>query len=259
MQSQTYNASDLTEGSEDNTLIISIDGPHFPFAKFCKAMDSFIALLTEVDKETSNSGEKTIEWSIASVRSGGINITAVAIPIDEKLDKQRPTEVLSLFQDGIEQLQAAPVIPNGFSEAALLYARAFSAILNPNDFAEIRFKSHGWSKSIVPKLKGNIDEITRTTQKFYGSVEGVLVSISVAGKQSVGIRSRTDERIVKCYFRDDLLDTAKEALGRRVYVFGLIRQHVHGPKINIQVDEMRILPSADELPSVSDILARLRS
>jgi hypothetical protein len=82
-----------------------------------------------------------------------------------------------------------------------------------------------------------------------------LVSISVAGKQTLGIRSSIEGKTIRCYFKDDLFESAKDALGRRVYVFGLIRQRLHGLKINIQVDELRILPSQDEMPTVSEILA----
>ncbi|NJL82735.1 MAG: type II toxin-antitoxin system VapC family toxin [Chloroflexaceae bacterium] len=35
-----------------------------------------------------------------------------------------------------------------------------------------------------------------------------------------------------------MFDIAKEALGHRVYVFGLVRQRLHGPKINIEVEEL---------------------
>lgn len=252
-------ASSFVKGSGEATLTISIDGPYFPLDKFRKALDSFIDLLTEVDKETSEKGDLTIEWAISSIRSGSIHITAVANPVNQELHNTRPNEVLRTVTKGLDQLQEVPVIPNGFSEAALKYSRTFGAILNPNDFAEIRFKSNGWNKNVAPRLAGNIDEITRTTQKFYGSVEGVLVSISVTGKQSLGIRSSIEAKTVRCYFKDELFETAKDALGHRVYVFGLIRQRVHGPKINIEVEELKMLPSADELPTVNDILARLRS
>ncbi|NJL57531.1 hypothetical protein HC928_22175 [bacterium] len=259
MQGNEGTKFNLIKSSERATLTISIDGPYFPLAKFRSALDSLIDLLTEIDKETSENRGLTIEWAISSISSGSIHITAVANPIDEELHRARPTEVIKTVTQGLDQLQEAPVIPSGFSESALKYSKTFGAILNPDDFAEIRFESNGWNKNIAPRLASNVDEITKTTQKFYGSIEGILVSISVAGKQSLGIRSSIEGKTVRCYFKDELFQTAKDALGSRVYVFGLIRQHVHGSKINIEVEELRVLPSADELPTVSDLLARLRT
>jgi hypothetical protein len=250
--------SSVSTSGDRATLAITIDGPYFPLAKFRKALDSFIDLLSEVDKETSESGNPTVEWAIASIEAGSIHITAVANPVSEETSKTRPRELISTITRGLEQLQAAPVIPSGFSEAALRYSKTFGEIINPSDFAEIRFGSNGWNTNIAPRLAGHVDEITKTTQKFYGSLEGTLVSISLAAKQKLGIRTSLEGRVIPCYFKDDLFDLAKEALGRRVYVFGLIRQRAHGPKINIQVDEMRILPAPDEMPTVDDILAILR-
>jgi len=240
---------------------MSIQGPYFPLIKFRKVLDSFIDLLTEVDQETSENGDLTIEWEISSIRAGSIYMTAVANPVNQEIHQSRPSQVISTFTQGIDQLLEVPLTPTGFSEAALKYTKTFGEIINPNDFAEIRFGSNGWNKSIAPRLAGNIDEITKTTQTFYGSIEGVLVSISVAARPRLGIRSSTEGGIIKCFFKDEMLEIAKEALGRRVYAFGLIRQHPHGSKISIQVDDIsnfRILPLAEEMPSVSEILAKLR-
>jgi hypothetical protein len=258
MQGKEDTTSSTVKSGEHATLTISIEGPYFPLAKFRKALDSFIDLLTEVDKETSESGDLTVEWAISSIRSGSIHITAVASPVNEEVHQSRPSQVIKTVTQGLDQLQEAPVIPVGFNEAALKHTKIFGQIINPNDFAEIRFGSNGWNKNIAPRLAGNVDEITKTTQKFYGSIEGTLVSISVAGKQTFGIRSSVEGKTIRCYFKDELFEVAKAALGRKVYVFGLIRQRLHGPKINIQVDELRILPSQDDSPTVSEILAKLR-
>lgn len=250
--------SSVTSSDGRTTLTIVIDGPYFPLTKFRQAIDSLLGLLTEIDKETSNKGDTTVEWSIQSIESGSIHMTAVATPVNEERDHQRPSEVMQTFTSGIARLQDAPVIPDGFSEAALRHTRAFGELINPDDFAAIQLGSDGWNTSIAPRLAGNVNEIARTTQKYYGSIEGVLVSISLSGRQTLGIRSKLEGKTIKCFFKDDLFEVAKEALGKRVYVFGIIRQRRHGPKINIEVHELRMLPSREEQPSVNDILARLR-
>lgn len=258
MQGREDTGFNLVKGDNHDTLSFSIEGPYLPFAKFRKAVDSFIDLLTEVDKETSDTTNLTIEWSISSATTGSIHITAVANPVDQEVHQLRPNQVIETVRRGIDQLHDSPVIPEGFSDTALKCIKTFGDLIDPNDFAEVRFKSNGWSTEIAPRLSGNVDEITKTTQKFYGSVEGILVSISLSGKQSLGIRSSLEGKTIRCYFKDETFEIAKEALGRRVYAFGLIRQRAHGPKINIQVDEIKILPSAEQIPTVSEILAKIR-
>lgn len=258
MQGREGIVSSVVRGSNYPTLTLSIEGPYLPLAKFRKALDSFIDLLTEVDRETSDSGNLTVEWSISSITSGSVHITAVANPVDQEVYQLRPNQVVELIAQGIDQLHNFPIIPVGFSDAALKYVKTFSELIDPNDFAEIHLESNGWATGIAPRLAGNINEITKTTQKFYGSVEGTLVSISLTGRQSFGIRSSLEEKTIRCYFKDDMLEMAKEALAQRVYAFGLIRQRVHGEKMNIQVDELKILPQAEHIPTVSEILAKLR-
>jgi len=256
MQGVEHTKINTLGGNTQNTLSLSIEGPYLPLAKFRKVLDSFFDLLTEVDRETSDDGQLTVEWEISSIRAGSIHLTATANPIDEKIDLFRPKQILRTLTEGIDQLQEAPLIPNGFSYSALNHARTLAKIIDPRDFAEISFRSNGWNKNIAPRLVGNIDEITKTTYKSYGSIEGILISISVAGKQKIGIRNLLEGKTIQCYFKDELFEDAKNALRQRVYVFGLIRQHLHGT--NIQVEELKILPSVEETPDVSQILARLR-
>ncbi len=106
----------------------------------------------------------------------------------------------------------------------------------------------------------NVDEITQNFYSIYGSIEGHLVSINIANRQKIkmGIRSLTDNKIIKCFFSEELFEQAREALGKRVYVFGLIRQYLHGEKINIQVQEMKVFPKKSVAPSLSNIINSIR-
>ena len=106
----------------------------------------------------------------------------------------------------------------------------------------------------------NVDEITQNFYSIYGSIEGQLVSINIANRQKIkmGIRSLTDNKIIKCFFPEELFEQAREALGKRVYVFGLIRQYLHGEKINIQVQELKVFPKKSASSSLSNIINSIR-
>lgn len=257
MEAENKAISKDLEWSDNATLTISIDGPYFPLAKFRKALDSFIDLLTEVDVSTSERGEATVEWSVDLVKSGSINITALARPVSDEVSGSRAASIIEVIARGIEQLHSEPVTPDGFNDQALKHTKAFGKLIDPDDFAEIRFRSNGWSHGIAPIVIGNVDEITKATHTFYGSLEGTLVSISVARGQQLGLHNSIEGKTIKCFFKDDLFEQAKAALRHRVYVFGLIRQRSHGPKMNIEVEELRILPSEEDLPSIDDLLRKL--
>jgi hypothetical protein len=239
-------------------MTLRIDGPSFPLQKFREAIDSFAELLTEIDKETSPDSVPTVEWVISSIESGSLVITAEANPIAESIEPERIEELVNTVSEGFKAIESSPVRPNGFSNRALISAKKFAELIDPDNFAEINLSGDDWRVDVQPRIAANVDELTKASYKFYGSVEGTLVSITTSGQQSFGIQSPVEGRIVKCFFKDDLFEEARDALKKRVYVFGLIRQYVHGPKINIQVEELKVLPSVNEAPTLAELSRMLR-
>jgi hypothetical protein len=172
MTDQDRSIFNLVEDSSHATLTLSIDGPYFPLNKFRKALDGFMDLLTEIDKETSETGSLSVEWELSSIKQGSWHISTAGNPINIEVDKNRPSQILQFFREGVDQLQDSPVTPLGFTDAALKYAKVFGELIDPNDFAEIKFRTNGWVRNITPRLVGNIDEIRKSTYKFHGSIEG---------------------------------------------------------------------------------------
>lgn len=244
-----------------NKLTIDIDGPYFPFEKFHKALEHFLTILTEIERGISSTKGPGIEWSITEVRSASLHLTAEANLTSDDVELTRPTDVIFAFARGMETIQERPVRPRMFSDKALRSAKAFSEMLDPENFAEIEFSADKWRIQITRSIAANVDELIEDYHKSYGSIEGTLVSISIATatKQSFGIRDVLDDRVIRCYFPDHLFETARNALGKRVYVFGVIRQRTHGHKINIQITELKVLPDQSELPSLNDIFRAMRA
>lgn len=241
-----------------NKLAIDIDGPYFPLEKFQQALEHFLTILAEIDRGLSSRGTPDIEWSISSVRSASLHLTAEANLVSDDIEPNRPFEVILTFARGMELIQERPERPLMFSNKALRSVKAFSEMLSPENFAEIEFSTDNWRIQITKSLSANVAELIEDYHKSYGSIEGTLVSISIANKQSFGIRDVLDGRVVKCFFPDNLFETARNALGKRIYVFGIIRQQTHGQKINIQVTDLKVLPEFNELLSLKDIFRNIR-
>jgi hypothetical protein len=241
-----------------NKLTIDIDGPYFPLEKFQKALENFQTILSELDRSISGTGKPGVEWSISSISSASIHLTAEANLISDEIERNRPALVISTFVRGLELLQERPERPVLFTNKALISARAFSEMLDPDNFAEIEFRADPGRIQVTTSISSHVDEIIKDFHTSYGSIEGQLVSISLANQQSLGIRDFIDNKIIKCYFPDSLFETARNALGKRIYVFGIIRQRTHGPKVNIKVAELKVLPDPSEMPSVMDIFRNLR-
>lgn len=241
-----------------NTLTIDIDGPYFPLEKFKETIEHFLTILSELDRGISTTGDPVIEWSISSVSSGSLHLTAEANLVSDDIEPSRPSEVIFTFARGMEFIRERPERPPLFSNRALKSAKAFSELLDPENFAEIEVSAGKWRLQITRSISANVNEVIEDFHKSYGAIEGTLVSISLANKQSFGIRDFLEEKVIRCFFPDDLFETARSALGKRVYVFGIIRQRTHGEKINIQATELKVLPSSSELLTLKDIFKNVR-
>lgn len=239
-------------------LTLKVDGPYFPMKKFQKLLQSFSTILTEIDREISDTGEVGVEWAITEVQQGSISITAEAKIIDDQVEIERNQKIIEVFIDGLELIKQTPQHPLYFTTKALHNVKVFGELIDPNDFAEIKFSTENWRFNVTKNLSANIDEITQKFYSIYGSIEGQLVSINIANRQNIGIRSLTDDKIIKCFFPVELFEQAREALGKRVYVFGLIRQYFHGEKINIQVQELKVFPKKSDASSLSNIINSIR-
>lgn len=257
-------SNDITVNNYQSTrlsatrLTLKVDGPYFPIDKFQKVLQSFSIVLSEIDREISTCSQVGVEWAITEINEGSIIITAEANLLDEQVEIERPQEIIKIFREGLELIKETPQRPLHFTERALKNVKVFSELIDPNNFAEIKFSTENWKFAVTKNLSANIDEIIQTFYKIYGSIEGQLVSISIANRQNIGIRSLTDKKVIKCFFPDELFEQAREALGKRVYVFGLIRQYFHGEKINIQVQELKVFPDANGSSSLSNIINLLR-
>lgn len=248
----------LPSGLSSTRLTLKVEGSYFPIDKFQKLLQNFSIILAELDKDISSTDRVGVEWSISKVQQGGIVITAEANILDDRVEPERPQEIIHRFRAGLELLKETPQRPSHFTGIALESVKNISDLIDPNDFAEIKFFADDWRLNVTKNISVNIDEITKNFYQIYGSIEGELVSIGITNSKKIGIRNVTDGKIVRCFFQDELLEDARAALGKRVYVFGLIRQYLQGEKINIQVEELKVFPPKNESSSLSNILKLIR-
>ena len=86
----------------------------------------------------------------------------------------------------------------------------------------------------------------------YGSVQGVLEASPCEGMFVV--KEAWSGKLVQCSLEGELISQAKEAIGRRVNVFGRKLSSKDGKSKAVLGWKMRVLPPPEELPSVKDIV-----
>ncbi len=111
---------------------------------------------------------------------------------------------------------------------------------------------------IGPRLAHVIQEDWRTTYADYGTVEGRLEAIQDSGGLQLRVRDPLLRASVRCNLPDDMLAVALDSFRKRVEISGLIHYRKNGDPTSIDVREIVVLPSDDDLPTANDVRGILR-
>jgi hypothetical protein len=250
---------EIDQNKFDNTVTIRIDGPAFPHNKFIRVVKALFSLLEEIDKGTSKDGITTLNWNVEAITKGSLCLKAKSTPTNGMVPFSRGKDVVAILGSGLELLRHDSAPPYGFSSRAMRDAKVFIEELDPDDIAHIDLSSKDWNFHFFHEIAKNLLEIPIQTYKFWGSVEGKLVNLDAEKKIKFGIRSQLQPNLIKVLVGDDeeLYQKAINAMRKRVYVYGEIRQRFRGEKINIKAREIKVFPNDNEVPTSNDILKML--
>jgi hypothetical protein len=246
----------LLENEDQNTsLTITVDGDSVSLEKFCEIQKHFSIIFEEVDKAAFGEEKRSVKWKISSVSNGSYNLTLTGIPTRGD-DVLKVTNLCSVIQDGISVIAETPSRPNFFSDRALKSIEALGNTIG-NGINKVALKSRYTRVEFTKRMAANVDEIIGVRHESFGSIEGVLDAINLHKDKYFTIYSFLDDRGIKCLFPDELLEEAKKNLGKKVYVYGLVRSREDGQRLNIVVREMEPLPNQDEAPSIYNMIGIL--
>jgi hypothetical protein len=246
----------LLENEERNTsLTITVDGDSVSLEKFLEIQKHFSIIFEEVDKATFGEEKRSIKWKISNVSTGSYNLTLTGIPLKGN-DTLKVMNLCSIIQDGISVIAEKPSRPRFFSDRALKSVEALGNAIG-NGVSKVALKGSHSGVDFTKRMAANVDELIGVRHESFGSIEGVLDAINLHKDKYFTIYSFLDDRGVKCLFSDELLEEAKKYLGKKVYVYGLVRSREDGQRLNILVREMEPLPDQDEAPSIYNMIGIL--
>ncbi len=247
---------ELTRSGELHTsLTVDIDGSSLPFDKFREAQEKIAILLREVEQKLAEGKRSSVSWVVSSITSGSVHLTLEGIPTDDA-QLYNINEVITTVETGLAELEERPERPLFFSDRALESAKALAELVG-KDIVGIQVGSNSHKVNLTKHLVANVDELIGARYKSFGSVEGVLKSITIHKRQAFRIYDLLTDRSVACYFPPEFLENIKNAFGKRVSVYGLIRSREDGEKVSIKVEEMEVFPSEEQLPTIEDVIGIL--
>lgn len=245
----------VQSGERPTSLTVDIDGSLLPFDKFRKAQEELANILHEVDQNLGEKKRPSVNWVVSSVTSGSVHLTIQGIAT-ERVAMAEIAEVVTTVEKGIATLEEYPKRPPFFSDRALESAKCLASLIG-KDISTIRVGANSKRVNLTQHLVANVDELIGARYKSFGSVEGVLNAIDLSQKPLFRIYDLLTGKGVKCHFMPGLIDEIKDALGKRVSVYGLIRSREDGQKVSVEVEDMEVFPNETELPSIKDIIGIL--
>ena len=231
---------------DDNQLILALRGDRIGLEDFANALRLFSDLIHSVSRAIPD-GEH-VSWR-TEVKSSSVQVAAIA-ETSASVGPLPAQNAVRTIRRGFRAIEDQEPAPEYFRERDLKSVREF-AKMN----ATVVIGSPDELKPISERTAENVDALLASRVHAYGTVEGILQSVSSRQGKRCRVYDRHFDYGVECILTDAILDQALDAFDSRVLVYGRIRYKDERPD-SIRVERFkkfadpRTLPSADHVKGI---------
>jgi hypothetical protein len=205
-------------------------------------------MLGEIDVGLSHHPAGSTDWLIADVQRGGFVLHLV--PRARIEAEEFGPQITRTFVTGMDELEHGGMSPPYLSESGLKGARQFVRLVGHEGISGIRLANGGVAAELTANASANVEQLIRVGRESIGSVEGRFETISLRGKPRFVVYHAQTRKAVVCHMDGEkLLEQAKHALGRRVYMAGVVQYNLRGEPSRVNVERIRVLRERKDLPS----------
>ena len=237
----------------DTRLSLKLQGPSITMEAFRDAISAFTGVLQESASMLCGD-DGGIEW-IVDVVPGSVVVNVEAR--SALLPPFRIHEVTDHVGRGLKSLSEGNV-PSFFSDGALRYAARLASLSGCGGATTALHVQIQAGQSVVHLSVAQCEMIESYLDRAliyqdWGSVEGVVTSLSLAKGYHFSISDVLLDGLVRCSFDPGLLSLLLKAFGRRVSVSGLLYYNETGRIKRVDTEEIEIFKDDSELPTASDV------
>ena len=239
------------------TIRLGGHGEHVSVALLIETLENTLAILRNLEPKLSTDGQP-LRWEIvrASMESPlTITLKPEAQQGGQNGATSKGERVIHTYLHGLRAIKAKSDMPQYFDEEILLAAKKMvQAVTKENGKLEL----YAPDEEPVETTPDTAEQIEQAVSKAiriyndYATVEGKLETISTHGGNFIVIWEVLTNNRVECAVTAELLEEAKNLLRKRVAVSGRARYR-NGKPISLQVESIRVLRDASELPQPADI------
>jgi len=251
MKSPTFTI--ILEGSEKDRGKLRLED-------FMQGLKVITEGLKETERRLGGYGKSKIQYKIVHLSQDSpatIKVEQIIeIPKeDEKIMK--PGEAINTFISNLSMIKRRKVIPENFDYESLQKYRQIGE-LHKTYISAITIKN-GRKKIIIDdKFRKNINRAIGEDEYEEGSLNGVLETINIHGKNKFYIYPTLGAKKIQCVFPTELKNEVKQALYERVEVEGTLRYKSWDRfPYAINVKRIEIYPPDDKLPTFSELVGAI--
>lgn len=233
------------------------DGGKLRLEEFMKSLSVITEALKETERRLGGYSKSKIQYKIVHLsQDSPANITVepiIEVARDEE-EAMDPRKAINTFISNLSLIKGRKIIPENFDYHGLQKYRQIGE-LRKTHIAGITIKNGRKKVEIDDKFRKSIDMAIGEDEYEEGSLNGVLETINIHGKNKFYIYPIIGAKKVQCVFPTNLKEDVKQALYERIEVEGLLRYKSWDKfPYAINVKSIEVYPTDDELPTFSELV-----
>jgi hypothetical protein len=234
----------------NDTIEIKIDGSKLTPETFILAVQQFFALIKGVANNVCGPS-KQVRWTV-EVEKGSNRVRGRVLN-----PSRESAQSIKAVCAGINSLRGGFIsVPKGFTACEIRATQALADLLG-DEIDAITIQNGHNPESVTRAIVPTANTILGGEKSHaFGSLEGVINSMSDKHGFQCTIKEQNYDRDVICYFqKPEIIEEAIRGFRRRVLIYGLIRYINEGFPDNMVVDMVKIFPEESELPTLAEVQA----
>jgi hypothetical protein len=216
-------------------------------------------LLASAD-QAAHAGKRSFRAVVSDIHGGSV-VAAIDLLEVEDAGAGEPERVALTVINGVGALtEDDPHIPAGFDVRTVKALGAVSRNLDrsmPRAHLRLIDGSVRAEPVVIERsLAAKASLATRARTTVWGALEGSIDLVSLRGKPKFGLFERLERRPVTCLAPPDVVEVARDALGRRVLVTGMLSLNAQDQVVSISAESIEVLPEDSQLPRVAQFAGR---
>ena len=219
------------------------------------AMGDFLGLLREFDSTVAEKKSGNLIWSVTALERYPAPLIGVT-PRQRKAILDTGERVERELISNVDALTDRGERSRFLSDAALNHVERIAKLSTKFGPSSIYTSSNNkvpLTTTVSVKTLTQVKELTSVKSTSFGTLVGSLDSISVHKGREFRVWDEQTSRPVRCRFDPKREAEAKDLLGKRVIVTGMVKADSSGRPISMRVEDFSFLEVVTSLPTIEEM------